>query len=63
VVVAGGLMPGMKQTFFRFGHMGYVVGRPDLLHRTVLAIERALVESGHIITPQAGTEALLDELG
>ena len=63
VVVAGGLLPGMKERYFRVGHMGYVTRRTDLLHRTVLAIERALVECGHIITPQAGTEALLNELG
>ena len=42
VAVAGGLHPGIKDRYFRVGHMGYAASRPELLERTVRAIESAL---------------------
>lgn len=47
VIVAGGLYPGRQQDYFRVGHMGYVVERPDLWVKTVRAIGEALVEKGY----------------
>lgn len=47
VIVAGGLYPGRQQDYFRVGHMGYVVERPDLWLKTVRAIGEALVERGY----------------
>ncbi|MFW6057947.1 MAG: pyridoxal-phosphate-dependent aminotransferase family protein [Persicimonas sp.] len=47
VIVAGGLYPGRKQTYFRVGHMGHVVTEPELLLQTVRAVAEALVENGH----------------
>jgi alanine-glyoxylate transaminase/serine-glyoxylate transaminase/serine-pyruvate transaminase len=46
VTVATGLLPELKSRYFRIGHMGWVVGRPDLLRRTVAAVAAALRESG-----------------
>ncbi|NLE33754.1 MAG: alanine--glyoxylate aminotransferase family protein [Bacteroidales bacterium] len=45
VIVAGGLLPGMKDDYFRVGHMGAVT-RGDIL-TAVDAIERALSECGY----------------
>jgi alanine-glyoxylate transaminase/serine-glyoxylate transaminase/serine-pyruvate transaminase len=42
VAVAGGLHPAIRDSYFRVGHMGYVIGRPELLRRTVEAIAAAL---------------------
>lgn len=42
VVVAGGLYPGLKNQYFRVGHMGYSTTRPDHIDRTVAAIRAAL---------------------
>ncbi len=47
VVVAGGLYPGRKQTYFRVGHMGHVVTEPEMLLQTVRAVAEALIENGH----------------
>jgi alanine-glyoxylate transaminase / serine-glyoxylate transaminase / serine-pyruvate transaminase len=46
VTVATGLLPELRNRYFRVGHMGWVVGRPDLLRRTVSAVAAALRESG-----------------
>ncbi len=53
IVVAGGLLPGFKEQYFRVGHMGFVIERPDLLRRTVRAIGEALVACGHPCDVQA----------
>lgn len=47
VVVAGGLYPGLQGSYFRVGHMGYSVTRPDHLRRTAEAARDALVSLGH----------------
>jgi alanine-glyoxylate transaminase/serine-glyoxylate transaminase/serine-pyruvate transaminase len=57
-IVAGGLHPELKTTYFRVGHMGYAVTRPDWLARTVAAVEAGLTEAGHAFEPGAGVAAL-----
>lgn len=42
VTVAGGLHPAIKATYFRVGHMGDVLRRPDALRATVRAVAEAL---------------------
>jgi alanine-glyoxylate transaminase / serine-glyoxylate transaminase / serine-pyruvate transaminase len=46
VIVAGGLLPGLKDRYFRVGHMGYAVTRPEMLERTVAAVAAALAAEG-----------------
>jgi alanine-glyoxylate transaminase/serine-glyoxylate transaminase/serine-pyruvate transaminase len=46
VSVATGLLPDLKDRYFRIGHMGWVIGRPDLLRRTVAAVAAALRDTG-----------------
>lgn len=47
VVVAGGLYKGLQKTYFRVGHMGYCTTQPEMITRTIEAIEGALIEAGH----------------
>jgi len=42
VVVAGGLHPAIRTEYFRVGHMGYAVTRPDMLEATVRAVALGL---------------------
>jgi len=42
VAIAGGLHPEIRERYFRVGHMGYAVTRPDMLLRTVEAVEASL---------------------
>lgn len=56
--VASGFHPGVEGGYFRVGHMGWTVTRPELLRRTVEAIARALADSGHDAEPEAAVEAL-----
>ncbi len=42
VVVAPGLYPGRKETYFRVGHMGYSATQPDHLDAAIEAVEAAL---------------------
>ncbi len=44
VIVAGGLHPAIKTTYFRVGHMGDVLNRPADLERTVRAVARGLAD-------------------
>lgn len=60
VAVAGGLHPAIRSRYFRVGHMGYTVTRPDLLQRTVSAVARALKAAG---APGDGEEAATANLG
>ena len=46
VTVAGGLLPDLKNRYFRIGHMGWVVDHPDLLRRTVTAVAAGLRAAG-----------------
>jgi alanine-glyoxylate transaminase/serine-glyoxylate transaminase/serine-pyruvate transaminase len=46
VTVATGLLPELRSRYFRVGHMGWVIGRPDLLRRTVAAIAAGLRDCG-----------------
>jgi len=64
VTVATGLLPDLRSRYFRVGHMGWVVGRPDLLRRTVAAVASALRECGLGAGDQAERQALaaLDQL-
>jgi alanine-glyoxylate transaminase/serine-glyoxylate transaminase/serine-pyruvate transaminase len=58
VTVATGLLPDLRSRYFRVGHMGWVVGRPDLLRRTVAAVASALRECGLGAGQQAETQAM-----
>jgi len=64
VTVATGLLPDLRSRYFRVGHMGWVVGRPDLLRRTVAAVASALRDCGLGAGEQAERQALaaLDRL-
>jgi alanine-glyoxylate transaminase/serine-glyoxylate transaminase/serine-pyruvate transaminase len=42
VAVAGGLHPALAGSYFRVGHMGWVVGQPELLDRVVAAVTGAV---------------------
>jgi alanine-glyoxylate transaminase/serine-glyoxylate transaminase/serine-pyruvate transaminase len=55
VTLAGGLMPSIRNEYFRIGHMGAVT-LGDVL-ATISAIETALAGCGYEFTPNAGVEA------
>jgi alanine-glyoxylate transaminase/serine-glyoxylate transaminase/serine-pyruvate transaminase len=55
VTLAGGLMPTIRNEYFRIGHMGAVT-LGDVL-ATISAIETALAGCGYEFTPNAGVEA------
>jgi len=55
VIVAGGLLPDLKNRYFRVGHMGST--SPNDILTTVGAIERALHLNGHKVEPDAGVAA------
>lgn len=58
VTVAGGLHPAIRTQYFRVGHMGYAVTRPDMLERTVAAVAQALREAGVGVDSGAAVAAL-----
>ncbi len=59
VIVAGGLLPELKDKYFRIGHMGSVdIG--DLL-KTIAALEVALAKTGYKFTAGAGVAAAMKE--
>jgi len=64
VTVATGLLPDLRSRYFRVGHMGWFVGRSDLLRRTVAAVASALRDCGLGAGDQAERQALaaLDQL-
>ncbi len=45
VIIAGGLLPDIKASYFRIGHMGSV--SPNDLLAVLGGLERALAELGH----------------
>jgi alanine-glyoxylate transaminase/serine-glyoxylate transaminase/serine-pyruvate transaminase len=57
VIVAGGLHPAIRNTYFRVGHMGYAATQPDMLYRTVMAIGIALRERGVAVDPDSAVAA------
>ena len=58
VVVAGGLHPACKATYFRVGHMGYSATRAEDLLRTVEAVAGAL--GGDVAGAKGAAESILD---
>jgi alanine-glyoxylate transaminase/serine-glyoxylate transaminase/serine-pyruvate transaminase len=58
VIVAGGLLPDIRNKYFRVGHMGQVNSN-DLVS-TVCAIESSLLACGHRCQVGAGVSALLE---
>jgi alanine-glyoxylate transaminase/serine-glyoxylate transaminase/serine-pyruvate transaminase len=58
VTVATGLLPELRGRYFRVGHMGWVVGRPDLLRRTVAAVAAGLRDCGFGAGKDAEGQAL-----
>jgi alanine-glyoxylate transaminase/serine-glyoxylate transaminase/serine-pyruvate transaminase len=62
VHVAGGLHPAIRWEYFRVGHMGYCLTRPDVLMRTVEAIGEALAASHHPADTPGALKAMLTEL-
>lgn len=60
VVIAGGLHPDLKATYFRVGHMG-ATGLAEML-ATLGAIERALVRLGHRCEIGAGVAAAMQAM-
>lgn len=60
VIIAGGLLPEIKATYFRIGHMGSISSN-DLI--AVLAgLERALLELGHLLVSGKSLQVFQDEL-
>ena len=57
VVVAGGLHPQIRETYFRVGHMGYASTQTEMLRRTVLAVGAALGEAGARVDPERAWSA------
>ena len=56
VTLAGGLLPTIRNEYFRIGHMGAVT--PGDVVATISAIESALTDCGYEFTPNAGVEAV-----
>ena len=59
-ILAGGLHPEMKNSYFRVGHMGAIT-QEDVL-ATVGAIETGLSNCGYMFTHGAGIDAAFQEL-
>jgi alanine-glyoxylate transaminase/serine-glyoxylate transaminase/serine-pyruvate transaminase len=60
VIVAGGLLPEIKATYFRIGHMGSVSAN-DLI-AVLGALERALITLGHTMVSGSSLQAFQNEL-
>ena len=60
VIVAGGLLPELKASYFRIGHMGSVSSND--LFAVLSALERALIELGYSINPGDGLRVFQNEL-
>jgi alanine-glyoxylate transaminase/serine-glyoxylate transaminase/serine-pyruvate transaminase len=60
VIIAGGLLPEIKATYFRVGHMGSVSSN-DLI-AVLAALERALQELGHLIVSGKSLQIFQNEL-
>jgi len=62
VIVAGGLHPDLKTRYFRVGHMGVVVHRPEALERTVRAVGLAMRDAGLDADVDGAVAALRERL-
>lgn len=60
VIIAGGLLPEIKTTYFRIGHMGSV--SPNDLLAVLGALERALSELGHSLEVGKSLQTFQNEL-
>ena len=60
VIIAGGLLPEIKATYFRIGHMGSVSAN-DLI-AVLAALERALIALGHTVVSGISLQAFQNEL-
>ncbi|GAA4318358.1 pyridoxal-phosphate-dependent aminotransferase family protein [Christiangramia aestuarii] len=60
VILAGGLLPELKTSYFRIGHMGSVSSN-DLIV-VLSSLERALIELGHPVKAGEGLQAFQSEL-
>jgi len=60
VIIAGGLLTEIKTTYFRIGHMGSVSAN-DLI-AVLGALERALLELGHLIVSGKSLQTFQNEL-
>ena len=60
VTLAGGLLPSIRNEYFRIGHMGAVT-LADVL-ATISAIESSLSDCGYKFSPNAGIEAARGEV-
>lgn len=60
VIVAGGLHPEIRKSYFRVGHMGAVTEAD--IYATVGAIEKALVRGGVTVEPGTGLSAAASAL-
>jgi alanine-glyoxylate transaminase/serine-glyoxylate transaminase/serine-pyruvate transaminase len=60
VIIAGGLLPTIKATYFRVGHMGAV--SPNDLIVVLSALERALSELGHPIITGKSLQTFQNEI-
>ena len=58
VIVAGGLLPALRTRYFRVGHMGAVLKRPEALRTPVTAIGEALGALGRRADVAAALAAL-----
>ncbi|MGE0710448.1 MAG: alanine--glyoxylate aminotransferase family protein [Planctomycetota bacterium] len=56
-IVAGGLHAQIRDEYFRVGHMGVTVTRPEDLLATVRAVGLGLVDQGHACDVEAAVEA------
>ena len=57
-MVAPGLHPDARDRYFRVGHMGDVITRPDAIARTVRAVGQGLRSIGCDVDPEAAVAAL-----
>lgn len=56
-LVAGGLLPDLRGTSFRVGHMGWMVRETATLRRVVTAVAHGLADAGARLDPEAGLAA------
>jgi alanine-glyoxylate transaminase/serine-glyoxylate transaminase/serine-pyruvate transaminase len=60
IILAGGLLPQIRNSYFRIGHMGSV-NQSDVT-ATLSAVGTALVSAGHPVDPSTGVRAALNQM-